>query len=186
MTPNIPPPPMDTARATWIATIWEGFRNQRLTRAWRDALLQLERFKTADGTLCPAHASIAQAAQCSPSTVQRALDAAHGLGWVQWTKRYIRVGTRWLRTSNGYRLTPPGPAAVPLPPNPRRPYASVLRAGSVRALVAALANGQIADGAKTTIQTGLRSADGGGLRARLEPHPPVRTVQEQLALLLSG
>jgi hypothetical protein len=40
-------------------------------------------------------------------TVQRALQAARGLGLVEWTERRIRAGWRSLKTSNLYRLLMP-------------------------------------------------------------------------------
>jgi len=84
------------------------FRAGNLTRAYRDVLLTLATFRGAGGLICPAHATLADRARCSVSTVRRALAQAFRLGLVSWTERRIRAGWRWLRTSSAYRLVVPG------------------------------------------------------------------------------
>jgi hypothetical protein len=94
----------------WRDRVWQEFRAGNLTRAYRDVLLTLATFRGAGGLICPAHATLADRAQCSVSTVRRALAQAFRLGLVSWTERRIRAGWRWLRTSNAYRLAvPDGP-----------------------------------------------------------------------------
>jgi hypothetical protein len=92
----------------WRDRVWQEFRADTLTRAYRDVLLTLATFRGVGGLICPAHATLADRAQCSVSTVRRALAQAFRLGLVSWTERRIRAGWRWLRTSNAYRLAVPG------------------------------------------------------------------------------
>jgi hypothetical protein len=92
----------------WRDRVWQEFRAGNLTRAYRDVLLTLATFRGAGGLICPAHATLADRAQCSVSTVRRALVQAFRLGLVSWMERRIRAGWRWLRTSNAYRLAVPG------------------------------------------------------------------------------
>jgi hypothetical protein len=92
----------------WRDRVWKEFRAGNLTRAYRDVLLTLATFRGADGLICPAHATLAERASCSVSTVRRALAQAFRLDLVSWTERRIRTGWRWLRTSNAYRLMLPG------------------------------------------------------------------------------
>jgi hypothetical protein len=94
----------------WRDRVWQEFRAGNLTRAYRDVLLTLATFRGAGGLICPAHATLADRAQCSVSTVRRALAQASQLGLVSWTERRVRAGWRWLRTSYAYRLAlPDGP-----------------------------------------------------------------------------
>jgi AraC-like DNA-binding protein len=92
----------------WRDRVWKEFRAGNLTRAYRDVLLTLATFRGAGGLICPAHATLAERAGCSVSTVRRALAQAFRLGLLSWTERRIRAGWRWLRTSNAYRLVLPG------------------------------------------------------------------------------
>jgi hypothetical protein len=94
----------------WRDRVWQEFRAGNLTRAYRDVLLTLATFRGAGGLICPAHATLAGRAQCSVSTVRRALAQGFRVGLVSWMERRIRAGWRWLRTSNAYRLAvPDGP-----------------------------------------------------------------------------
>jgi hypothetical protein len=106
----------------WRDRVWQEFRAGNLTRAYRDVLLTLATFRGAGGLICPAHATLAERAGCSVSTVQRALAQAFRLDLVSWTERRIRAGWRWLRTSNAYRLAvPDGPVRHGMRPEwPRR------------------------------------------------------------------
>ena len=92
----------------WRDRVWQEFCAGNLTRAYRDVLLTLATFRGAGGLICPAHATLAERAGCSVSTVRRALTQACRLNLVSWTERRIRAGWRWLRTSNAYRLVLPG------------------------------------------------------------------------------
>ena len=83
----------------WRDRVWQEFRAGNLTRAYRDVLLTLASFRGAGGLICPAHATLAERAGCSVSTVRRALAQAFLLGLVSWTERRIHAGWRWLRTS---------------------------------------------------------------------------------------
>jgi hypothetical protein len=106
----------------WRDRVWKEFRADNLTRAYRDVLLTLATFRGAGGLICPAHATLAERAGCSVSTVRRALTQAFRLDLVSWTERRIRAGWRWLRTSNVYRLAvPAGPVQRGMRPGwPRR------------------------------------------------------------------
>src|SRR3954451_18638004 len=73
--------------AAWIARVWRGFHAHNLTPTWRDVLLSLRSFRGLDGTICPSHATLAQAARCHESTAMRALQAARDLRLVGWVGR---------------------------------------------------------------------------------------------------
>jgi hypothetical protein len=171
--------------AAWIARVWREFHAHNLTPTWRDVLLSLRSFRGRDGTICPAHATLGQAVRCHENTVQRALQAARDLRLVDWAGRRVRLGWRALRTSNSYVLLVP---KAPVIEAEAAPYPRLLRAGSVRALLAGFCtNHQNGGGGETNKQTGPRNERAGGrlgleLR-RLVPHAPVRTVAQQLALL---
>jgi DNA-binding transcriptional MocR family regulator len=102
--------------------VWKEFRAGNLTRGYRDVLLTLATFRGAGGLICPSHATLAERAGCSVSTVQRALAMAAQLGLVSWSERRVRAGWRWLQTSNAYRLElPDGPVQLGMRPAwPRR------------------------------------------------------------------
>ena len=106
----------------WTARVWRETRAGNLTRAYRDALLTLATYRGRGGACYPSHATIADRANVSVRTVQRALVMARRLGLVDWTERRVRAAWRWLRTSNSYRLAvPDGPVQAGLRPAwPRR------------------------------------------------------------------
>jgi hypothetical protein len=104
---------------------------------------------------------------------------------VGWVGRRVQAGWRALRSSNSYvLLVPKDPVVEAEAP----PYPRLLRAGSVRALLAGFrTDQQNAGGGETSAKKGLRNERAGGglgleLR-RLAPHPPVRTPAEQIMLL---
>jgi hypothetical protein len=172
--------------AAWIARVWREFHARNLTPTWRDVLLSLRSFRGRDGTICPAHATLGQAARCHENTVQRALQAARGLRLVDWAGRRIRLGWRALRTSNSYvLLVPKNPViAAEAPPYPR-----LLRAGSVRSLLASFrTNHQNGGGGETSTKKGLRNERAGGGRGlelrRVTPCAPIRTPEQQIAMLM--
>jgi hypothetical protein len=113
--------------------------------------------------------------------------AARDRRLVGWVGRRVQAGWRALRSSNSYVLVVPKDPVLEAETPP--PYPRLLRAGSVRALLAGLrTNQQNAGGGETSTKKGLRNERAGGglgleLR-RLAPHPPVRTVAEQIAMLL--
>ncbi len=71
------------------------------------------RFHNARTGLCfPSIKTLAEAARCSPTTVQEALRRLEELGLISWVHRLRRVTdnlgrNRPVRTSNGYQLHPP-------------------------------------------------------------------------------
>ena len=94
----------------WRRRVWAEFRACNLTRGERDVLIQLSHY---GAEAWPSHATLAQRARCSVSTVQRALGAGRDLGLVQWFTRWVRNGWRSVQTSNLYRLiAAAGPAAI--------------------------------------------------------------------------
>jgi DNA-binding transcriptional MocR family regulator len=104
----LPPPP-----TPWTSRVWQEFRAGNLTRAARDVLLTLKTYRGHGGLICPAHATLADRANCHASTVLRALQAARDLGLVSWTERRVRAAWRSLRTSNRYRLIVPEAPVTP-------------------------------------------------------------------------
>jgi hypothetical protein len=98
---------MPIAACPWSARIWKEFHAGNLTRSYRDILLTLKTYRGSGGLICPSHATLAERADSSISTVQRALKQADHLGLVAWAERRIRSGWRWLRTSNRYTLLMP-------------------------------------------------------------------------------
>jgi hypothetical protein len=91
----------------WISRIWREFEAGNLTRAARDVLRELGRFRHCAFGLVPSHALLAARARCNVRTVQRALETARNLGLVDWAHRHIKAGWRKLRTSNRYQLLVP-------------------------------------------------------------------------------
>src|SRR3954463_14735758 len=95
-----PPPP-------WCGYVRRAHRDGHLTRHYRDVLLELHGYRGTGGIAWPAHASLADRAECCGRTVQRALEVARELGLVSWTARRLRAGWRSLRSSKAYRLQRP-------------------------------------------------------------------------------
>jgi DNA-binding transcriptional MocR family regulator len=103
--------------ATWTDRIWREFHAKNLTRSYRDVLLTLRTYRGHGGLICPSHETLADRARCSVSTAWRALQHARSLGLVSWAERRVRVGWRWLRTSNRYELlTPEAPVSPDMRP----------------------------------------------------------------------
>ena len=98
---------MPTDPTPWTARVWKEFHAGNLTRAFRDVLLTLRTYRGRGGSIHPSHETLADRANCHPSTAQRALHAARDLGLVGWTERRVRAAWRSLRTSNRYWLTTP-------------------------------------------------------------------------------
>ena len=147
---------------SWRPAVWAAFHAKTLTRTWRDVLLTLATFRGRRGELWPAHATLAQRAGCSPRTVRAALKAAQEAGLVSWASGARR------RQSNRYKLLLPVGAAVP------RVARRVERV--VRAIVGKWrSTGENREEKSSPGRTGWRRI--------AMPHPPVRTVEEQLAAL---
>src|SRR3954453_12611876 len=125
---------------TWCGYVRRAHRDGHLTRHWRDVLIELHGYRGAGGIAWPAHATLAERAECCVRTVQRALEAARELGLVSWTARRLRAGWRSLRSSNAYRLERPQQPLEAVARR-RRPYVRLARQGSVRAVLAALGVG---------------------------------------------
>src|SRR3954454_18393010 len=106
---------------TWCGYVRRAHRDGHLTRHWRDVLLELHGYRGTGGIAWPAHATLAERAECCVRTVQRALEAARELGLVSWSHRRRLVGGRSVRSSNAYRLERPQTPLQPVPGR-RRPY----------------------------------------------------------------
>jgi hypothetical protein len=112
--------PLDrNGRARFYYLLNAHMRARRLTRAGRDVGRAFLHRLDEDGRLDPSYAVLAQDADCSVRTVQRACDAMRALGLLRWTRRLVRNGPYVEQTSNAFELTP---ATVPvtLPPNSTR------------------------------------------------------------------
>src|SRR5438270_7084794 len=92
---------------TWCGHVRRAHRDGHLTRHYRDVLIELHGYRGTGGIAWPAHATLAERAECCVRTVQRALEAARELGLVSWSTRRLRAGWRSLRSSNAYRLQRP-------------------------------------------------------------------------------
>ena len=98
--------PLDRERrAVWKARIEMHRRAGRLTDGHAFVALALVRRLGTDGRLDPSHATLADDAGESLSTVQRALRALRAVGLVLWVRRLVRDGWRAAQTSNAYLLT---------------------------------------------------------------------------------
>jgi hypothetical protein len=65
-----------------------------------------------NGRLDPSYATLAQDADCSVRTVQRACDTMRDLGLLRWMRRLVRNGPYVEQTSNAFELTPANTAAT--------------------------------------------------------------------------
>jgi hypothetical protein len=146
------------------------------------------------GQCFPSYERIAEAVahkfgSCARSSVAEALKALEWVGVLSWQNRIVRVrercadlfganGWRWrvIRTSNAYVFRDPK-----VPFHPPEACKSESRTGTLNQE----SSYPCAPAAGT--EAGLRrerAGGSGGLQhGRLSPHPPVRTVEEQLALL---
>lgn len=158
----------------WIPAVWAQYRARNLTPLFRDVLLRLQKFDRGQG-LWPAHETLAGQACCSVRTVRDALAQGRRLGLVDWVSGAGR------RTSNRYTLMLPKMAAKAgerLGRTAARAVAKVTALG--RALV-----GKMCSEREQNKQTSSKRPTGekSGWSAWPEPHAPVRSVAEQLAIL---
>jgi len=166
---------------TWCGYVRRAHRDGHLTRHYRDVLLELHGYRGTGGIAWPAHATLAERAECCVRTVQRALEVARELGLVSWSHRRRLVGGRSVRSSNAYRLERPQEPLQPVPGR-RRPFMRLACKSALRAvLTGARSTGLFVRGDEREQQR--RAQEQGMSVGRLAPHPPIRTVQEQLALL---
>jgi hypothetical protein len=97
----------------WNTEVWQAFRADDLTRARRDVLLCLPKFRGRGGLIFPSHEAIAARAKCCAKTVQRALADARERGQIRWVERRKRAGLGTERTSNLYTLIVKNPGKPP-------------------------------------------------------------------------
>ena len=97
----------------WNTEVWQAFRADDLTRARRDVLLCLPKFRGRGGLIFPSHEAIAARAKCCVKTVQRTLADARERGQIRWVERRKRVGAGTERTSNLYVLIVKTPGKPP-------------------------------------------------------------------------
>ena len=173
-------------RQRWQDAAAEAGRLGRITGAGLKVALAFLRFLIeGDGRVFPSLAMIGAAAGCSENTVLAAIDDLEGCGLLERIRRKVRVpGIGHRQGSNAYRLILPAApaqdrAAEASPQAPRQQRLSVLRArlrAAAREFESLLTNCSSPDFA---VWPRPRPA-------RLCPQPPIRTVQEQLALLLGA
>jgi hypothetical protein len=102
----------------WFRRLAREYEAGNLTPLYRDVLKALGRFAGCRFGIFPSHAFLAARARCSVRTVQRALQAARGLGLVEWTEQRVRATWRSLRASNRYVLKLPDRAVQRGPHGP--------------------------------------------------------------------
>lgn len=157
----------------WIPAVWTQFRAGNLTPLFRDVLLRLQKFDRGQG-LWPSHDTLADRTACSVRTVQEALRQGRALGLVTWVSGAGR------RTSNRYSLTLPKVAAEAGTRLGRSATRAVARVAALgKALVGRMRGG--GEQAASKRPTG----QGSGWKAWPKPQAPVRSVEEQLAILTS-
>ena len=108
-------------RRTWLARADLERKARRLTALHVDVAEALVKRLGVEGQCDPAHATLAEAVGCDPSTVLRALAALRAVGLVTWERRLVRrpwpVGgrgaTRAEQTSNAYELLLPDRPVAP-------------------------------------------------------------------------
>jgi hypothetical protein len=151
------------------------------------------------GQCYPSYERIAEAVEhqfgsCARSTVAEALKALEWVGVLSWQHRIVRIrercqdlfganGWRWrvIRTSNAYVFRDPKQQ-----PNPPEASKSENVTGTLNQEISS-PFGSVAPPADQEQKWLRRKRAGGsgGLQVRrLAPHPPVRTVQEQIAAML--
>jgi len=92
----------------WIAQLNRLTADGVFTDTEARCLWAVPTFRGRGGEIYPSHETIAARAKRSVSTLQRALNKARAAGIIRWTERRVRVGWRWLRTSNCYELLTTG------------------------------------------------------------------------------
>lgn len=98
----------------WKTEIWQAFRAGDLTRARRDVLLGLPKFRGRGGLIFPSYEALAKQARCCARTVGRTLAAAAKLGLLTWRERRKRAGLGTERDSNLYTLRVKNPDKPPI------------------------------------------------------------------------
>jgi len=98
----------------WMEHVRRHCTAGELTDTQARCLHALQTFRGHGGHIFPAHETIAARAKRSVSTVKRALAIASDLGLVRWVQRRVRVGWRWILTSNVYELIVPGERENPM------------------------------------------------------------------------
>ncbi len=154
----------------WIPAVWTQFRVGNLTRAFRDVLLTLQTFDGSGG-IYPSHATLAVRTACAMRTVQEALRQGRALGLVSWLSGACR------RTSNRYLLTLPKAAAQV---GVRMSRVAMRVAGRAAAVARVLVGKRRQEGE----QRNNPGAAGQGWRSWPAPQAPLRTVAEQLEILM--
>jgi hypothetical protein len=91
----------------WTRRVWQEWEVGNLTRTFRDALLKIRAVRAPGKPVQPSHKFLAARTGCCRKTVQRALRAAQRLSLLDWCERRIRIGWRWVRTTNDYRFMVP-------------------------------------------------------------------------------
>lgn len=111
---------MDSNTA-WFSRVKREYAAGQLTATEYLVMVALGHFESCRFGIFPSHEALARRARCSISTVQRALQAARGLGLIEWAAQRIKAAWRSLRASNRYVLKMP---AAPVQPGPHGPNAT--------------------------------------------------------------
>ena len=149
---------------TWFSRLKREYEAHNLEAKEYLALCELGRFAGCRFGLTPSHATLAARARCHVSTVARGLQKARALGLVSWAATRVRAAWRSLQGPNRYTLT------FPSDPVRRKPWFRT----------------DCHDDGRDTYERKKEAQQVWRACGRLEPHPPIRSVQEQLRLLAIG
>jgi hypothetical protein len=99
-------------RAQYKARLHLNRRPGRLTLAAYDVGMELVAILGADGQCDPSQETLAARCAVHVSTVQRSIKLLAAFGFLTWTRRLARCGSRVWQTSSAYVLTLPGASFV--------------------------------------------------------------------------
>jgi hypothetical protein len=141
-------------RRQWLARVKQEWAAGSLTDKGRIVLMELATFTRCRFGIWPSHALLARRARCFVRTVQDALQAARGLGLLDWWHQRRRAAWRALRTVNRYVLRLPAGSVQPGPHGPRRTTGKSCR-GDIQAR-----KQEAGEGSKSALAAMLETAKG--------------------------
>jgi hypothetical protein len=94
----------------WFSRLRREYEAHNITATQYLVLCELGRFDACRFGIFPSHRTLAARARCGVRTVQRALQAARGLGLVEWAATRVRAAWRSLQGVNRYVLKLPATA----------------------------------------------------------------------------
>lgn len=158
-----------TTNDEWNRRITAEYDAANLTHLYRVVLQVLPTFRGHGGMIFPSHQAIADRVRlqirCCVRSVERALIQARKLGLLFWMPQHRRVGWRKIRSSNLYVLNVPAAQVRPGQGPVWRRYHTDRQAGRI----------QEKQESKTLFMGRVWA-----------PHAPVRTVDEQIAIINGG